>query len=1172
MQGKPVSVNNGIFVHLNVHTEYSLIDGVVRVKDLAEQARINHMPAVAMTDVSNMYATIKFYRACLTLGVKPILGLEVAVRQKGGNGPSGQLILLCRNNQGYRFLSESLTNAYTGERASQEIVFDCSEFRRGGSDLIAISGGLESDVAKLLKTGRQQEAEALVAEYQRVFPKGYYLEVTRTGRLGEEENNAEALRLAAQTHTPVVATNSTRFLHREDFEAHEIRTCINEGRVLDDPRRPRRFTEQQYLRTPREMCELFCDLPGAIQNSVEIAKRCNVFLDFDSTHMPEFQLAPEVAAETFLDRESAAGLKRLLVSGAIELAAVDRYQERLAREIKTIAGMGFSDYFLIVADFVRWAQENGIPVGPGRGSGAGSLVAYALGITQLDPIKYGLLFERFLNPERVSLPDFDIDFCMIGRDRVIEYVAEKYGREKVAQIITYNTLAARAVVRDVGRVMGQPYGFCDTLAKLIPFEVGMTLEKALVQDDELCRRYREEADVTQLIDNASRLEGMPRNAGKHAGGLVIAPSAISDFSPLYWEPGMGQAVTQFDKDDLEAIGLVKFDFLGLRTLTVIDWALAAVNEYRRQQGEEPVQLGQLALDDAKVYRLICTGHTTALFQLESRGMQELIKRLQPDRFEELIALVALFRPGPLQSGMVDDFINRKHGRESIQYLHPSLEKVLEPTHGVILYQEQVMEIAQLLSGYTLGAADLLRRAMGKKKPEEMDRQRRGFVEGAVKRDIDESVASYIFDLIEKFAGYGFNKSHSAAYALLSYQTAWLKCHYPAQFMAAALSADMDHTDKVVVLVMECRSMGLQVEAPDINRCGYQFRVSSPGAIGYGLGAIKGIGEKAIENILAEREQNGLFEDLHSLCRRVDSQRVNKKALEALIFSGALDSLEANRATLLQCLPEAMNAAGQHVNNVASGQDDMFGLQASSPGKDRKDRVQPWSEKKKLETERMSLGFYLTGHPVEHHREELEQITSGSIASLRPLPERTVTVAGLVLGLRSLVNQRGDTIAFCQLDDPSGRADISIFSQLYGSARAALNSEGVVLVRGTSGTDERTGNLQVKAEQVVTLAEARRRLLHRMSIELDGRREIASQVTALQGALERYRPGPTEIAIRYLNDVGDEVCMALGSPWKVEPESELIEHLYELFGHDAVNLVFVGNSAEATALHRRTQAA
>ena len=1143
------------FVHLNVHTEYSLVDGICRIRELAQAVREGGMPAVAMTDVSNLYATVKFYRACLDAGVKPLFGVQLDVTDGKHDKPSGQIGLLCRNNRGLRALSHLLTEIYTQPRSTQALAVARSRLVDLGNDMVGLSGGMDGDIGRCLRSGLIEEAGELFRRYQNIFGGNFFIEVSRTGREGERDYEAKALELATREGAALVATNAVRFLEPSDFEAHEIRTCIHQGRVLDDPRRPRAFTAQQYLRTPVEMASLFSDLPSALENTVQIGRRCNVFIDFDTTHMPRYQGDDDRAAEHMLEAQAQEGLRVYQTqAGGIDALA---YQDRLSSEIETINRMGFAGYFLIVADFVQWARDNGVPVGPGRGSGAGSLVAFSLGITRIDPIQYGLLFERFLNPERVSLPDFDIDFCMVGRDRVIEYVSERYGAEKVAQIITYNTLAARAVVRDVGRVMGMPYGFCDTLAKLVPFEVGMTLEKALAQDDELRRRYRNEAEVTQLIDNGRRLEGMPRNAGKHAGGLVIAPEPIAEFSPLYWEPGMTQAVTQFDKDDLEAIGLVKFDFLGLRTLTVLNWATALVNESRAKKGQAPVDLEQLAPDDPEVYRLICTGRTTALFQLESRGMQELIQRLQPDHFEELVALVALFRPGPLQSGMVDDFINRKHGREPVLYLHDSIKSILEPTYGVILYQEQVMEIAQQLAGFSLGSADLLRRAMGKKKPEEMERQRQIFIDGATDRGIKQASAAHIFDLIEKFAGYGFNKSHSAAYALLSYQTAWLKTFYPSEFMSAALSADMEHTDKVVVLVREAKSMGLTILPPDINRGETKFSVAEDGSIVYGLGAVKGVGEKALEDILKDRIGNGEFGDLLSLCRRVDSQKVNRKTLEALIRAGALDSLGAERAHLDFQLPQALGAAGQHSNDLSSGQNDMFGL----PSVDGVVLATPsghyWSARKRLEMERASLGFYLTSHPIEYHKSELGAIGAVTISRASAQAEKNATLAGLVQDLRTFQNRKGETVAFFRLDDGTGLADISISPALFSERRASLNHQGLVLVRGTTGIDDRSGLLALKAESVWTIDDFRSERLIELRITLPDNSNPAAAADELKNLLRDYTPGNTHVAVNYRNRDGDSIAIRLGDQWRLRPDAELFDNLVNFAGEKGVRFDFSG---------------
>jgi DNA polymerase-3 subunit alpha len=871
--------------------------------------------------------------------------------------------------------------------------------------------------------------------------------------------------------------------------------------VLNDQRRQRRFTPQQYLRSADEMIALFSDIPEAIQNSVEIAKRCNYFLEVGDYYLPNYPVPENLTPEQHLREKSRHGLTlRLEVKG---IEADEAYWERLELELDVIAQMGFPGYFLIVADFIEWAKTNEIPVGPGRGSGAGSLVAYVLGITELDPIQHGLLFERFLNPERVSLPDFDIDFCIEGRDRVIDYVAGYYGREKVSQIITHGTMAARAVVRDVGRVMGMAYGHVDKIAKLIPFQVGVTLDQALKQEELLKEQYEKDDDVKQLMDTARALEGLPRNVGKHAGGVVIAPSALTEFTALYCEQGSEQTVTHLDKDDLETIGLVKFDFLGLRTLTIIDKTLRKVNQLRKDHNEEPIVLDKLDIDDPDTYQLLKSCRTTALFQLESRGMKDLIQRLQPDRFEDLIALVALYRPGPLQSGMVEDFIDRKHGRARLSYSHPALEPILKPTYGVILYQEQVMEIAKVLAGYSLGSADLLRRAMGKKKPEAMARQREVFLQGAHERGVEERTANHIFDLMEKFAGYGFNRSHSAAYALITYQTAWLKAHYPAQFMAAALSADMEHTDKIVTLIAECREMGLEVLSPDINHCEFSFEATQDGRILYGLGAVKGIGYAVIEAVVEARSQGGEFSDLFDLCERVDVKRVNRRAMESLIKSGALDSLGPHRASLMASLTTALNVAGQQSSDRSAGQSDLFGVSPPQQSIRAYRDAPEWSKDQVLAGEKETLGLYLSGHPIDAYRDELAQITDACLSELRPSEDRNIVVAGLVVGLRMMNTRRGDRMAFVTLDDKTARLEIAVFSDLFSKSRDALRKDNLF---------------------------------------------------ALENILESSPAGGCRVVFQYVTP-SERVTLPAGQQWRVHPTGNLLKDVGDLVGEQAVRLVY-----------------
>jgi DNA polymerase-3 subunit alpha len=883
--------------------------------------------------------------------------------------------------------------------------------------------------------------------------------------------------------------------------------------------------------------------------------------------LPQYPLPAGVSTEEHLRAEAAAGLERRFAAPA---SVPDAYRERLACELEVICQMGFAGYFLIVADFIRWAREHGVPVGPGRGSGAGSLVAYALRVTDLDPLRYELLFERFLNPERVSLPDFDIDFCMEGRDRVIDYVAHKYGRERVSQIITYGTMAAKAVVRDVGRVLGMPYGYVDRIAKLVPFELGITLDGALEKEPELRRLYQSEDEVKNLIDLARSLEGLTRNAGMHAGGVVIAPSVLTDFAPLYRDASGGNVLTQFDKDDVEAAGLVKFDFLGLRTLTIIDRAAALINRERAPDAA-PLAVSALPMDDADTYALLKSCRTTAVFQLESRGMKDLIRRLQPDCFEDIVALVALFRPGPLQSGMVDDFINRKHGRSEgpVDYLHPSLEPILKPTYGVILYQEQVMQIAQVLAGYTLGGADLLRRAMGKKKPEEMAQQRSVFVGGAVARGVREPLAAHIFDLMEKFAGYGFNKSHSAAYALLAYQTAYLKAHHPAAFMAAVLSADMDHTDKVVTLIKECSDTGLAVLPPDVNESVYEFATCGGRSIRYGLGAVRGVGRGAVEALIGERSSRGRFPGLTDLCRRLDLQKVNRRVLEALLRSGSLDGFGENRATLMDRLAEAMQLGEQNSRAHQAGQNDLFGLTsgeraAAAPPRAR--GVLPeWSEAVRLAGERETLGLYLTGHPLARYEAGLARLVShriGDLVSDRPLAGlegarfgagRSVTVAGLI----DEVKKRGPRVILT-LDDRTGRLEALLFEETWQRHRELIAKDALVLVEGLLRFDEFSDAWRLTVRRISDLDQVREREARRLLIRCAP--GDAAALERLAAILTPWRGGPCPITIDY---AGAEAsgALTLGPEWTVRASGELIEQLESALGCDAVQVVY-GPPAEA----------
>jgi DNA polymerase III subunit alpha len=1161
------------FVHLRVHTEYSLVDSVIRVPGLIENIAAQGMPAVAMTDESNLFAMVKFYRAAEGKGIKPILGADLWVDEPGDRDQPSRITLLCRTNKGYRQLTELISRAYVeGQHRGRPLIHREWLSRDNCAGLIALSGGREGDIGRALHAGRTPRAMEALRWWRERFPDAFYLELVRTGREGEEDHIHAAVELAANTGTPVVATNDVRFLSEDDFDAHETRVCIQEGRTLDDPRRPKRYSRKQYVRSAEEMAELFADIPEAIENTVEIARRCTVEIELGKNYLPEFPIPDGYDIESYLRDQSIQGLekrlKKIFPSDTPDLQQqVRTYYERLDTELEVINSMGFPGYFLIVADFIQWAKENGVPVGPGRGSGAGSLVAYALEITDIDPLEFDLLFERFLNPERVSMPDFDVDFCMEGRDRVIEYVAEKYGREKVSQIITYGSMAAKAVVRDVGRVFGHGYGYVDRIAKLIPFEVGMTLDRALEEDEELRQNYEEDEEVRSLIDRARSLEGLARNAGKHAGGVVISPSVLTDFTPLYVEPGGSSTVTQLDKDDVEAAGLVKFDFLGLRTLTIIDWAVKIANEQRQKLDEPPLDIAALPMDDRPTFEMLKRCETTAVFQLESRGMKDLIRRLRPDSFEEVVALVALFRPGPLQSGMVDDFINRKHGRAEVEYPHPSLEPILEPTYGVILYQEQVMQIAQVLSGYTLGGADLLRRAMGKKKLEEMARQRQVFVDGAAKQGVEAKTAEYIFDLVEKFAGYGFNKSHSAAYALLSYQTAWLKTHYPAAFMAATLSSDMDHTDKVVILIDECRNLKITVHPPDVNSSAYAFTVDGEGQIVYGLGAIKGVGRAAIEGVLEERAQSGPFRDLENLCRRVDLQKVNRRVLEALIRAGALDSLGPNRASLMAALPECLQRADQARKAKEAGQNDLFGLAApaETEASDESGQIAElpeWEEGDLLAAEKETLGLYLTGHPIRRFQDELRQIITAPIGTLIAAePEsdgnqsygrrkqRPVTVAGLAVE----VKKRGGRVSLT-LDDSTGRIEATLFEDAFNRFRHLLSKDALLVVQGRLGFDEFINGWRINVREITDMDEAREAAVKGLLLRWRADGVDREFVNRLKEILSPYRQGGCRVTVHYVNGLA-EARIPLGDDWRVRPTNALLRQLEKLVGEDGIRRVY-----------------
>ncbi|MFM5841176.1 DNA polymerase III subunit alpha [Aeromonas sanarellii] len=1153
------------FIHLRVHSDFSMVDGLQKIGPIVSAAAANNMPALALTDQMNMCGLVRFYGSAHGKGIKPIVGADFWVQSDELGDEQFRLTLLAMDNDGYQNITLLISRGYQRGHVQGRPVIDKAWLGEHAKGVIVLSGGREGDVGKFLLKGNRQMVEQCLAFYQTHFPDAYYLELLRTGRPDEEVYLHMAVALATEFEVPVVATNEVVFLGADDFDAHEIRVAIHDGYTLMDKRRPRRYSPQQYLRSQEEMLDLFADIPEALENTVEIAKRCNVTVRLGEYFLPNFPTG-DMTTEDFLVMKSKEGLEDRLAflfpDPAVRAERRPEYDERLDIELKVINQMGFPGYFLIVMEFIQWSKDNGIPVGPGRGSGAGSLVAYALKITDLDPLEFDLLFERFLNPERVSMPDFDVDFCMDRRDEVIEHVSEMYGREAVSQIITFGSMAAKAVVRDVGRVLGHAYGFVDRISKLIPPDPGMTLAKAFEVEPKLPELYEQDEEVKDLIDMAKRLEGVVRNAGKHAGGVVIAPTRITDFAPLYCDDEGHHPVTQFDKNDVEYAGLVKFDFLGLRTLTIIDWALGMINPRLAKEGKPPVDIAAIPIDDKKSFALLQRYETTAVFQLESRGMKDLIKRLQPDCFEDMIALVALFRPGPLQSGMVDNFIDRKHGNEAISYpdekwQHESLKPILEPTYGIILYQEQVMQIAQTLAGYTLGGADMLRRAMGKKKPEEMAKQRAGFEEGAVKNGVDGELAMKIFDLVEKFAGYGFNKSHSAAYALVSYQTLWLKTHFPAEFMAAVMTADMDNTDKIVTLVDECQRMGLTVIPPDVNTGRYRFSVNEDGHIVYGIGAVKGVGEGPIEAILEARDRDGPFRDLFDFCNRVDIKKLNKRVMEKLILSGAMDRLGPHRAALMATLEEAMRAAEQHAKAQAVGQVDMFGVLTEEIDDVKKAfaNVPHWPDKVWLEGERETLGLYLTGHPINQYSGELRRYTSGRLCDLHPTSRDTVTTAaGLVIAARSMVTKRGNKMGIFTLDDRSGRLDVTLFSEALEKYEELMQKDRILVVSGQVSFDDFSGGLKMSARELLDINDARERFARAIRISLDEQRIDERFFPRLCEILEPARAGVCPVQVNYRRP-GSRVRLTLGTEWRVTPTDQLIDDLRVLLGRERVELVF-----------------
>ena len=1160
------------FVHLRLHSEFTVTDGIVRIDEAVARAAADGMPALAITDLANVFGMVKFYKAARAQGLKPIIGCDVWISNETERDKPARLLLLCCDRRGYLRLSELLTRAWLENQVRGRAEINRSWLVEQGTEgLLALSGAQGGDVGHALVQDNPAQAERLALDWARLFPGRFYIELQRAGAASNEHYIQRALALAGRLELPVVATHPVQFLRKEEYIAHEARVCIAEGYVLADQRRPRVFTSESYFKTQAEMAELFADIPEALANSVEIARRCNLKLELGKSKLPLFPTPDGVSLEAYLAQQAAQGLAarlgKLFPDKAERARREPAYRERLEFEIKTITQMGFSGYFLIVADFINWAKSNAVPVGPGRGSGAGSLVAYSLGITDLDPLRYDLLFERFLNPERVSMPDFDIDFCQDGRDRVIEYVKNKYGAQAVSQIATFGTMAAKAVVRDVGRVMEWNYGRTDELAKMIPFTPGKLITLAMARDMEprLAEREQSDEETRELLALAEQLEGLTRNVGMHAGGVLIAPGRLTDFCPLYTAQGAESVVSQFDMKDVEAVGLVKFDFLGLTTLTILDWSM----RYIRSRGYgEPLpdfSLETIPLDDPGIYKVFSSANTTAVFQFESRGMRDLLKQARPDRFEDIIALVALYRPGPMD--LIPDFIERKHGRQRVEYLDARLQPIIGSTYGVMVYQEQVMQIAQVIGGYSLGSADLLRRAMGKKNAEEMAQQRDIFIGGAGKNGVERKKASELFDLMEKFAGYGFNKSHAAAYALVACQTAYLKAHFPSEFMAANLSAVMDDTDKVHAIFVDVLANGLTMLPPDVNSGAYRFVPVDARSIRYGLGAVKGTGESAIGAIVRAREEGGPFRDLFDFCERIDKRVVNRRVIEALVRAGAFDCIDPDRARLFASVGIALEAAEQRERHAQ--QVNLFG-DADGAGAERPPLIgaERWDEGRVLKEEKLSLGFYLSGHPFSAYRAEVQRFVRSSLKSLQPgangdYQQKSQLLAGVVESVRIQRTQSGRMVIL-NLSDGEAAQEITIYSEVFDQYRDLCKEDNLLVIeakvktvrRAAAGEEGDVTFMRIIADKIYDLAAARNQFAKaiRLSINGEASRSSAAAASRLRDLLTPYRRGGCPVSVCYQN--GAATCeMRLGEEWRVRPEDGLMQSLQEWLRPENVQVIY-----------------
>ena len=1157
---------NPAFIHLRMHSEYSILDSTIRIPEAIAKAVADRMPALALTDLANLFGLVKFYQSAYKNGIKPILGCDVWITNEADRNKPIRLLLLCQSHAGYLLLSRLLSRAYRENQYHGRAEIKASWLTPaewGTQGLIALSGARLGDIGISILQNNVRQAEVLAQKWADLFPDRFYIEIQKDGHANEAMLIQQSLALAQKFDLPLVATQAVQFLNAGDYRAHEARVCIAEGYILEDKRRPKNFTEQQYFKTQTEMMQLFADVPSALANTIEIAKRCNLVLELGVNRLPLFPTPHNESLELYLRNQAEAGLEKRMLSlfpdTDVRTGKIPKYQARLEFEVNTIIQMGFAGYFLIVADFINWAKHNNVPVGPGRGSGAGSLVAYSLGITDLDPLRYDLLFERFLNPERISMPDFDIDFCQDRRELVIEYVKQRYGTGKVSQIATFGTMAAKAVIRDIGRVMDLPYNFVDQLAKLVPFELGMTLKKARQLEPQLNQRAEAEEDVRNLLELAESLEGITRNVGMHAGGVLIASSEITDFCPIYCSESTDSVVSQLDKDDVEKIGLVKFDFLGLRTLTILDRAVGYIRQSQQntESSTRPFSLETLPLEDEFTYTLMRKGNAIEIFQFESRGMIDLLQKARPDRFEDIIALVALYRPGPMD--LIPEFIERKHGKKTIEYLDPRLEPILGPTYGIMIYQEQVMQIAQVIGGYSLGSADLLRRAMGKKKVEEMAQQRDIFVNGAVNNGLDQDKATELFSLMEKFAGYGFNKSHAAAYALIAFQTAYLKAHYPAEFMAACLSADMDDTDKVQIFVEDSIANGLKILPPDINLSDYRFIPVDKKTIRFGLGAIKGTGESAVNSIIAVREQTGPFTDLFDFCNRVDRRIANRRVMESLIRVGAFDTLNSNRASLLASVGLAIESAEQM--SRAASQAYLFGeLDGQSHLQSQLVNAEPWPEREKLYQEKIGLGYYFSGHPFDTYAPELKRFIRTRLDQLHPQREPQL-LAGIIHSIRVQMTRRGK-MGVINLEDGKSRVEVIVFNELFDANRGWLKEDQLLIVEAKIGMRGYNGNegeeLRITAEQLYDFAGICSRFAKQLKIHCD--KSSLSQVSNLKTLLapfsiqQKSYANYCPVTIVYHNDFASGK-LELGTDWRIYLHDDLLQSLHAHFKTGNVEIVY-----------------